>query len=164
VTAYALEVAREVAVQEEAERAAVEVARMAQAFPYAPKGVDRLLGPVREITAGQDPAEVMIALGALTRRGIERALDDGRDDEVTEEESDRFVEGWLDIEQGRIDRRTRPERPSRWGRRQLLSGLGYLGFCSHLAEFFAFTAISTCRSCDRRQGKPAMAPSSSPSV
>ena len=46
---------------------------------------------------------------------------DGRDDEVTEEESDRFLEGWLDIEQRRIDRRTRPEQPSRWNRRWLLS-------------------------------------------
>ena len=104
--------------QEEAERAAVEVARVVQTFPYAARGVDRLLGQVREITAGQDPAEVMIALGALMRRGIERALDDGRDDEVTEEESDQFVEGWLDIEQRRIDRPTRPERPPRWGRRR----------------------------------------------
>jgi hypothetical protein len=60
-------------VQEEAERMAVEVARVAQAFPYAPQGVDRLLRQVREITAGLDPAEVMIALGALMRRGIERA-------------------------------------------------------------------------------------------
>ena len=85
--------------QEEAERAAVEVARMAQAFPYAPQGVDRLLGQVRGTTAGQDPAEVMIALGALMKRGIQRALDDGRDDKVTEEESDRFAKGWLGIEQ-----------------------------------------------------------------
>ncbi len=37
MTAYALEVAREVAVHEEAERTAVEVARVAQAFPYAPQ-------------------------------------------------------------------------------------------------------------------------------
>lgn len=115
--------------QEEAERTAVEVARVAQAFPYAPPGADRLLRQVREITAGQDPAEVMIALGTLMRRGLERALDDGRDDEVTEEESDPFIEGWLDIEQRRIDRRTPPERPSRWGRRRLLSPR-YLGFCS----------------------------------
>ena len=85
--------------------------------------MDRLLGQVREIAAGQDPAEIMIALGALMRRGIERALDDGRDDEVTEEESDRFIEGWLDSEQIRIERQTRPERPSRWGRRRLSSRL-----------------------------------------
>jgi hypothetical protein len=128
--------------QEEAERAAVEVARVAQAFPYAPQGVDRLQRQVREITAGQDPAEMMIALGALMRRGIERALDDGRDDNVTEEESDRFVERWLDIEQRRVDRRPRPEPSSRWGRRRLS---GRPGRTQHLAEFFAFTATSTRR-------------------
>ena len=66
--------------QEQAERTAVKVARVAQAFPYAPQSVDRHVRQVRQITAGQDPAEVMIALGALMRRGIKRALDDGRDD------------------------------------------------------------------------------------
>ena len=40
-----------------------------QAFPYAPQGEDRLLRQMWEITAGRDPAEVMIALGALMRRG-----------------------------------------------------------------------------------------------
>jgi hypothetical protein len=130
-------------VREEAERTAVKVARAAQAFPYAPQGVDQLLRQVREMTAGQDPAEVMIALGALMRRGIERALDDGRDDDVTDEESDRFVERWLDVEQRRADRRPPPERPSRWGRRRLSSRPAGL---SILAEFFAFSDTSTCRS------------------
>ena len=132
--------------QEEAERTAVEVTRVAQAFPYAPPGADRLLRQVREITAGQDPAEVMIALGTLMRRGLERALDDGRDDEVTEEESDRFIEGWLDIEQRRIDRRTPPERLLPLGPETVIEPEISLGLLLHIAEFFAFTATSTCRS------------------
>lgn len=67
-------------VQQEAERAAIEVARVAPGFPRTPEGCrDR---QVREITAGLDPAAVMIALGALLRRGIDRALDEGREDKM----------------------------------------------------------------------------------
>ena len=87
--------------EQEAERAAVEVARVAWGFPRTPEGRDQLLRQVREITAGLDPATVMIALGALLRRGIDRALDEGREDEVGFEESERFFETWLSREERR---------------------------------------------------------------
>ena len=90
--------------QQESERAAVEVARVAWGFPRTPEGRDQLLRQVREITAGLDPATVMIALGALLRRGIDRALDEGREDEVGFEESERFFETWLSREERRADR------------------------------------------------------------
>ena len=54
--------------QQKAERAGVEVARVAWGFPRTPEGRDQLLRQVKEITAGLDPAAVMIALGALLRR------------------------------------------------------------------------------------------------
>jgi hypothetical protein len=66
---------------------------------------------------GQDPAAVMIALGALMRRGIDRAVDEGRDDEADFEESERFMETWLALEERRLDRRTLPAKPTRWGQR-----------------------------------------------
>jgi hypothetical protein len=88
-------------VQQEAERAAVEVARVAWGFPRTPEGRDQLLRQVKEITAGLDPAAVMIALGALLRRGIDRALDEGREDEAGFEESERFFERWLGWEERR---------------------------------------------------------------
>lgn len=84
--------------------AAVEVARVAWGFPHTPEGRGRLLRQVEEITAGLDPAEVMIALEALLRRGIDRALDEGREDETSPEESERFFERWLGWEQGRAER------------------------------------------------------------
>ena len=87
--------------QQQSERAAVEVARVAWGFPRTPEGRDQLLRQVREITAGLDPATVMIALGALLRRGIDRALDEGREDEVGFEESERFFETWLSREERR---------------------------------------------------------------
>jgi len=90
--------------QQQSERAAVEVARVAWGFPRTPEGRDQLLRQVREITAGLDPATVMIALGALLRRGIDRALDEGREDEVGFEESERFFETWLSREERRADR------------------------------------------------------------
>ena len=90
--------------QQESERAAVEVARVAWGFPRTPEGRDQLLRQVREITAGLDPASVMIALGALLRRGIDRAMDEGREDEVGFEESERFFETWLSREERRADR------------------------------------------------------------
>ena len=68
------------------------------------EGRDQLLRQVREITAGLDPAAVMIALGALLRRGIDRALDEGREDEADFEESERFFERWLGWEERRADR------------------------------------------------------------
>lgn len=90
--------------QQESERVAVEVARVAWGFPRTPEGRDQLLRQVREITAGLDPATVMIALGALLRRGIDRALDEGREDEAGFEESERFFETWLGWEERRADR------------------------------------------------------------
>ena len=90
--------------QEEAERAAVEVARVAWGFPSTPDGRDQLLRQVREITAGLDQAAVMIALGALLRRGIDRALSEGRSNEADDEEFERFFEGWLEREERRVDR------------------------------------------------------------
>jgi len=91
-------------VDQESERAAVEVARIAWGFPRSPEGRDDLLRQVREITAGLDPAAVMIALGALLRRGIDRALDEGREDEADFEESERFFERWLGWDERREDR------------------------------------------------------------
>ena len=90
--------------RQEAERAAVEVARVAWGFPHTPDGRDQLLRQVREITAGLDPAAVMIALGALLRRGIDRALDEGQEDEACFEESERFFERWLGWEERRAER------------------------------------------------------------
>jgi hypothetical protein len=91
-------------VDEEAERAAVEVARAAWGFPRTPGGRDDLLRQVREITGGLDPAAVMIALGGLLRRGIDRALAEGRDDEPDDEEFERFFEAWLEREERRAER------------------------------------------------------------
>ena len=91
---------------QESERAAVEVARIAWGFPRSPEGRDDLLRQVREITAGLDQAAVMIALGALLRRGIDRALNEGREDRGDEtgfEESERFFERWLSSEERRAD-------------------------------------------------------------
>ena len=90
--------------QEEAERAAVEVARVAWGFPRTPDGRDELLRQVKEITAGLDHAAVMIALGALLRRGIDRALSEGRSNQADDEEFERFFEGWLEREERRVDR------------------------------------------------------------
>jgi hypothetical protein len=90
-------------VDQESERAAVEVARLAWGFPRSPEGRDDLLRQVREITAGLDQAAVMIALGALLRRGIDRALDEGREDETDFDESERFFERWLSSEERRAD-------------------------------------------------------------
>jgi hypothetical protein len=90
--------------EQEAERAAVEVARIAWGFPRTPEGRDQLLRQVREITAGLDTAAVMIALGALLRRGTGRALNEGRHDEVDDEEFERFFEGWLEHEERTVDR------------------------------------------------------------
>jgi hypothetical protein len=90
--------------EQEAERAAVEVARVAWGFPCTPEGRDQLLRQVREITAGLDMAAVMVALGALLRRGIDRALSEGRSDEADDEEFERFFEGWLESEERRADR------------------------------------------------------------
>ena len=90
--------------EQEAERAAVEVARIAWGFPRTPEGRDQLLRQVREITAGLNPAAVMIALGAMLRRGIDRALSEGRDDEADDEEFERFFEGWLEWEEREADR------------------------------------------------------------
>jgi len=81
--------------EQEWERAAVEVARIAWGFLRTPESRDRLLRQVKEITAGLDPAAVMIALGALLRRGIDRALDEGREDEAGFKESERFLEDGL---------------------------------------------------------------------
>jgi hypothetical protein len=81
----------------------VEVARVAWGFPRTPEGRDQLFREVREITAGLDPAAVMIALGALLRRGIDRALSEGRDDGA-DDEFERFFEGWLEREERRADR------------------------------------------------------------
>jgi hypothetical protein len=89
-------------VDEEAERAAVEVARVAWGFPRTPGGRDDLLRQVREITAGLDSAAVMIALGALLRRGIDQALHEGRDD-AGDEEFERFFEAWLEREERRAE-------------------------------------------------------------
>jgi hypothetical protein len=88
-------------VDREAERAAVEVARVAWGFPRTPEGRDDLLRQVREITAGLDAAVVMIALGALLRRGIDQALHESRDDDAGEEEFERFFEAWLEREERR---------------------------------------------------------------
>lgn len=91
---------------QESERAAVEVARIAWGFPRSPEGRDDLLRQVREITVGLDQAAVMIALGALLRRGIDRALNEGREDREDEtgfEESERFFERWLSSEERRAD-------------------------------------------------------------
>jgi hypothetical protein len=93
-------------VDQESERAAVEVARIAWGFPRSPEGRDDLLRQVREITVGLDQAAVMIALGALLRRGIDRALNEGREDREDEtgfEESERFFERWLSSEERRAD-------------------------------------------------------------
>lgn len=84
---------------EEAGRAAVEVARAARGFPSTPGGRDELLRQVREITAGLDSATVMIALGALLTRGIDQALRGGRD--AGDEEFERFFEAWLEQEERR---------------------------------------------------------------
>jgi hypothetical protein len=89
--------------EREAERAAVEVARAAWGFPRTPEGRDQLLREMREITAGLDQAAVMIALGALLRRGIDRALSEGRGDQADEEDFERFFEGWLEQEESRVD-------------------------------------------------------------
>jgi hypothetical protein len=88
----------------EQERAAVEVARIAWGFPRTPQSLDQLLRQVNQITAGLDPAAVMIALGALLRRGIDRALDEGREDDTSFEESERFFERWLGWAERRADR------------------------------------------------------------
>jgi len=90
--------------EQEAERAAVEVARVAWGIPRTPEGRDQLLRQVREITAGLDMAAVMVALGALLRRGIDRALSEGRSDEADDAEFERFFEGWLEREERRADR------------------------------------------------------------
>jgi len=63
-----------------------------------------LLRQIREIMAGLDPAAVMIALGARLRRGIDRALDEGREDDADFEESERFFEKWLGWEERRANR------------------------------------------------------------
>jgi hypothetical protein len=67
-------------------------------------------GPRPIATAGEDDhgragfGYGEIALGALLRRGIDRALDEGRGDEVGSEESERFIERWLSWEERRADR------------------------------------------------------------
>lgn len=89
---------------EQESKQAVEVARVACGFPRTPEGRDRLLRQVKAMTAKLDPAAVMIALGALLRRGIDRALDEGREDETSFKESERFFERWLSWEERRADR------------------------------------------------------------
>jgi len=89
--------------EREAERAAVEVARTAWGFPRTQEGRDQLLREVRELTAGLDQAAVMIGLGALLRRGIDRALSEGRGGQADEEQYERFFEGWLEQEESRVD-------------------------------------------------------------
>jgi hypothetical protein len=91
-------------VDQGSEEAAVEVARIAQSIPRTPESQDRLLRQVEDITAAQDPAAVMIALGALLRRGIDRALDEGREDDTSFEEAERFFDRWLNREQRRAER------------------------------------------------------------
>ena len=88
---------------EEAGRAAVEVARVAWGFPRTPEGRADLLRQVSEITGGLDPAAVMIALGALLRRGIDQALHEGRGDDAGDEEFERFFEAWLEREERRAE-------------------------------------------------------------
>ena len=45
----------------------------------------------------------MIALGAMLRRGIDRALSEGRDDDADDEEFERFFEDWLEWEERKAD-------------------------------------------------------------
>ena len=93
--------------ESESERAAVEVARVtwgSPLFPLTPDDRDRLLSQLREITGGLDPAEVMVALGALLQRGIDWALDEGRDDEAGFEETEHFFKTWIGWEERRADR------------------------------------------------------------